>query len=793
MSLFGLGDSWEYRISGTEEFAHGSFLYSNIDNCDKGDKKIVIASIQGNMSIFQPQTTTFSQGNLLMEHDFQQPVYQILDGRFVPGSDAIGLAVLHPRSLSVYIVQNDGDSYSIHEIYTHTMSRNVFSMTKFCVDSNSSDDGIVVQSADGVWYFYEQDTRSFDVSLLSFLIPSALTYCAPSDSFICFNSSLVVCSYRYQSLSAANNAASNVKADWTFNIGEQVLDIIIAEVPFTQRSQSGSARETEIILVCEHSIFVLDVRGTLRMQLRLGYFPLAACTYVVPSGNQSILVIATDTNDVLVYQGSDLKWMAKTTSILNAITVGTVERQEGMFLTLSEDNFVRASFLGTTPTKRTFTLVNDRRPLTQIEKRKAKVLKQVHKITQRSSSTVSTNDDEAPMSMNLFVDDIFSFENGVGMTLKVFVSYTGEHLTEAHVSVQAPAPFHSNPPTQRVELRPGSTTPRPLEFNLVLESQESLPGCLEVNVNVLAPKKKSLVQMMSCFDSIMLPLTAVSKPTSTGSLRFKHNWDVPAELKLEHILDDDLRCDPDIVNNIQFEKIGFEFLTGDLASIMIRNGRVVIEGSSYHAISLLTQKLIAFVWEVSEDKNETNYRFNDEVPIEALLDLIEDIHKDEGVMKEIDDQIHQDGGFLRTIQKRLLSHFRSKSPSDLMALHTLYSAAQAEILNHLGEAQHHQKHLLNKKRELMALGRLTVMTTSGSYDIDLLNTSTLEGVLGNPIRDDDYHAFVNNASLWFYATLSRTDVKKVRQTKLRKSISKVFERLVSGHRLKPAESAEENS
>ena len=110
MSVFQLNDWWTVQVSSTEEFDHGSMCVGNVDNAYPAMDKIVVGSLAGMLRIYSPTKPVYRIEDLVIEEDLGAPILQLLMGKFIPSTDSLGLAVLHPRKLSVYEVVPQGNS-----------------------------------------------------------------------------------------------------------------------------------------------------------------------------------------------------------------------------------------------------------------------------------------------------------------------------------------------------------------------------------------------------------------------------------------------------------------------------------------------------------------------------------------------------------------------------------------------------------------------------------------------------------------------------------------------------------
>jgi Bardet-Biedl syndrome 9 protein len=104
MSVFQLQEWWGVKISENEEFDHGGMVVGNIDNAEPPIEKIAVGSLQGMLRIYSPSRPQFRVEDLILEESLGAPILQLLLGRFIPGSNLLGLAVLHPKRLVVYEV-----------------------------------------------------------------------------------------------------------------------------------------------------------------------------------------------------------------------------------------------------------------------------------------------------------------------------------------------------------------------------------------------------------------------------------------------------------------------------------------------------------------------------------------------------------------------------------------------------------------------------------------------------------------------------------------------------------------
>ena len=113
MSVFQLNEWWGVQVASTEEFDFGCLCLGNIDNASPPSDKIVVGSLEGMIRVYNPSKPQYRIEDLILEESLGLPILQLLTGRFIPSTEIIGLAVLHPRKLVVYEISPHGTYISI--------------------------------------------------------------------------------------------------------------------------------------------------------------------------------------------------------------------------------------------------------------------------------------------------------------------------------------------------------------------------------------------------------------------------------------------------------------------------------------------------------------------------------------------------------------------------------------------------------------------------------------------------------------------------------------------------------
>lgn len=120
MSVFHLQEWWSVKVTPNEdeEFDASCFCVGNIDNALPVTNKILVGSMAGILRMYHPTKPNYRIEDLVLEENLHAPILQVLLGRFIPGSELLGVAVLHPRELFVYEVIPQGiDNFNVSLLY----------------------------------------------------------------------------------------------------------------------------------------------------------------------------------------------------------------------------------------------------------------------------------------------------------------------------------------------------------------------------------------------------------------------------------------------------------------------------------------------------------------------------------------------------------------------------------------------------------------------------------------------------------------------------------------------------
>ncbi|XP_018362965.1 PREDICTED: protein PTHB1 [Trachymyrmex cornetzi] len=360
MSLFKTNEWWRTQCGVNESFDKHSLLITPLFDADRKDI-IVIGSHSGYLRIYSPfsqwteetkSPSGYKSSDLIVETQISDCIVDMKAGKFVSGSTDIRLAILTPKKLVVYSIilsqgsVEHGDHCDLEIAYEHLLPRFPASLTTGPFGGVRGRDFLCVQCLDGTLLFYEQETPTFSLVLRNRLLPEPIVYVSRNDIFVTPSSSWILECYRYKSMAEfgskdRSEESKNLEPDWSYNIGEAILDIDAVIL---------SSFEVGILILGEKNLYCLkDNCVTLKYSKRLEYNALCFQPYVIePDGKLMVLVIA-DTNTLMIYEGTTLRWSAQLPFTPVAVTRAHFQHLDGVIVVLSEEGQLEACYLGSEP------------------------------------------------------------------------------------------------------------------------------------------------------------------------------------------------------------------------------------------------------------------------------------------------------------------------------------------------------------------------------------------------------------------------------------------------------------
>ncbi|XP_026823747.1 protein PTHB1 [Ooceraea biroi] len=360
MSLFKTKEWWRTQCGVNESFDRHSLLVAPLFGAERKDV-IVVGSHSGCLRIYNPSSqwideskspSGYKSSDLIIETQIGDCIIDMKAGKFVSGSQDIRLAILTSTKLIIYsIVLNQGsvehgDRCDLEVAYEHVLPRFPVSLTMGSFGGVRNRDFLCIQCLDGTLLFYEQETPTFNLVLGNRLLPEPIVYISRNDVFVTPSSSWILECYRYKSMAEFGNkdradGPKHLEPDWSYNIGEAVLDIDAVTL---------SSFEVGILVLGEKSLYCLkDNCVSLKYAKRLEYKALCFHAFVIePDGKLMVLVIA-DTNTLMIYEGTTLKWSAQLPLTPVAVTRAHFQHLDGVIVVLSEEGQLEVCYLGSEP------------------------------------------------------------------------------------------------------------------------------------------------------------------------------------------------------------------------------------------------------------------------------------------------------------------------------------------------------------------------------------------------------------------------------------------------------------
>ncbi|XP_067211653.1 protein PTHB1 isoform X2 [Linepithema humile] len=360
MSLFKTKEWWRTQCGVNESFDRRSLLIVPLFGADRKDV-VVVGSHSGFLRIYSPSSQWIDEtkspsghksADLLIETQIGDCIVDTKAGKFVSGSQDTRLAILTSTKLVIYsivLIQGSvehGDRYDLEVAYEHPLQRFPASLTTGPFGGVRARDFLCVQCLDGTLLFYEQETPTFSIVLRNRLLPEPIVYVSRNDVFVTPSSSWILECYRYKSMAEFGNkdrseGPKNLEPDWSYNIGEAVLDIDAVTL---------SSFEVGILVLGERNLYCLnDNCVSLKYTKRLEYKALCFQAYVIePDGKLMVLVIA-DTSTLMIYEGTTLKWSAQLPLTPVAVTRAHFQHLDGVIVVLSDEGQLEACYLGSEP------------------------------------------------------------------------------------------------------------------------------------------------------------------------------------------------------------------------------------------------------------------------------------------------------------------------------------------------------------------------------------------------------------------------------------------------------------
>ncbi|EDV26341.1 uncharacterized protein TRIADDRAFT_22294 [Trichoplax adhaerens] len=697
MSLFKARDWWSTTAGDNEEYDTGCLCVANIDNSPDNVDKVIVGSYFGILRIYSPQPPKYHPEDLMLEYQLQQPILQLEAGKFVSESDALYLAILHPRKLSIYSITaitgsvEHGSQYAVKLAYEHLLERTSCNFVVGSFGGVKGKDFFCVQSMDGMVSFFEQESFAFGRFLPGFLLPGPLKYIPKSDSFVTCSTSRSVECYKYQSLAQASEGRESTKlsdkvsgkrltSDWSVNIGECAKEIYM--VSFQNAPSS-------IFVLGERSIFCLRENGNVRFMKKLEYDPSTFYPYGSTPDGGILYMIATHTDTLLVYKDITLCWAAQMPSMPVALRAAELKDLKGLIISLDQNGRIQASYLGTDPSMFIAPPTESREINYEELDKEMKELQKLIKESSVSSSkfvlkNLFQNEESITMQVHIppqldqtsIIDGNKKDEDVPSLTIKVSFK-SSSTFNNVVVTAHTEKPLTVNQHTRKISLE---SYTRPMGITYYVDNSDSM---LPINLTtwISGSYVTSQGAPKTVQQQVNLPMKMYCKPCQ------------PVKVATHKITIDTNRNPVnlyDIFPEYGESKgpgnaIGFQYYNGPKVTLLASktSQRYRLQSDNFEALALVTRQFVERMKaNFANDKNPDKFKvsFTGSLPLHEFFELIDAHFNIRLEQEELHEKVQQEAEQYRAIQRRLLTRFKDKTPSPLLNLDVILDSTHATIM-----------------------------------------------------------------------------------------------------------------
>nr|CCA23890.1 conserved hypothetical protein [Albugo laibachii Nc14] len=736
MSLFQVQEWWSVGSDLKEEYSFDALAVGNVDNDPSCQ-----GSLHGTLRMYLPAQKEYRIEHLLLETNLKSPILQVTIGYFSPHRRVLSLAVLHPRRLSVYLVEAVGGfgmtaSYvQLSLEYEHALGVEGKHFTaynmihgEFTTDSSSSQGGrnhLCVQSMEGRLQFFEQDRFSFlHVGQDNFL-PRALCFVSRIRAIVASTLDYFVECYRYQVLASTSLRESRQKdgiadtnphhkpiithADWRINVGESVLEIRTGNC-FPDALSASS----DIVVLGEFTLFCIKPKGLLYFQKRMDFAPATMCLYPrnpqdTPSKAPQVLceenyILASHSKLWMIFKGSKMVWSACAFSIPMALSVASFGGINGMIVCLDAEGKLSVNYLGTEPPSTAVAsaehstrelnydeMEEEHRRLlsvirrTQIEKKsepKDRILLRVQ-VPSTLDSLRHPENDFNPIHSEFSATQP-NTQTSVQLTVRILLTFTGvTSISQVQISVSPPANVVASETIITIASIPAKSS-TPLILPVVLSPHPTeIPSSSTLLVTAVYTLSSGQPRVSNCEVELPLCLLCHLIPPVTAST-FKFTLETnqaPCDLSQ---LFQDICTQPLLhrewtlpITNAKKSVLSFQCFNGFQTTILVSKNAGRYRIQSDHLEALWIPAKFLVTRLQALPSMEIVYR--EPLPLADFFRVVESHLLLRNEKSELAAMINDRAQQFRVIQKRLLIRYKDKSPSDLHSLDVLLYGTYQEL------------------------------------------------------------------------------------------------------------------
>ncbi|KAL4148088.1 hypothetical protein QTP88_002392 [Uroleucon formosanum] len=699
MSLFKVRDCWSTICGRGETFGCDALAVDDLFGA--GEDNIILGSFDGVLRVYgvhaaPPPELQYSPSDLLIEVQTDSPVLQVCIGKLISCSSNKNIAVLHPFSLVVHGVNriagstDHGDQYVLETMYEHKFDRSAYQMVVGPFGGGSgSRDFTCVMSLDGAVTVYEQQAFGFRTALPNYLHPFPIKYVRSTDAFITLNADLCLVCYKYQEL--ADPSLKQKWPVWSCTLGETVYDIQTVVI---------TPSATTIHVLGERNYYCFQGNGVLWFMKRLQYTPCCFHPYILGEHpeTKTMCMIVSDTDSVLVYDQTKLRWSAKLPFHPCIISRASFKALQGCLVMLSETGDLRFCYLGTEP----MIFMAPERPIKDYKDTKNQ-LAQLKKDLQNMSLQDDT--DTLPLlKLNTRILNLRS--EGLGKpSCDIEIDVSPSLATSSvQITFQLVAPLVVSPTVIHLKDLTESITVRVMAHR---ENNDTEPAVSSTECMVCAYYSGTSDVPGSVQQTVRLPLTLAYEVHSTPYLDF--NWSakisvdespVPLKTLFKEFADSAL------------PEWCFRTITGNSKYVCVTtspaNRSYEIRSSGPEYTNVILEEILFRHREYYKIKKCIMRCDKNEIPVADLYRTIEEHVALKARLDTIQENISSLCSQYRIIQKCLFNKLKENTVLSVSGLNVLIDDTHEKLTEKMSEIALVKQELKVKFSQLMSLSRLLV-------------------------------------------------------------------------------------
>ncbi|XP_044755143.1 protein PTHB1 [Coccinella septempunctata] len=705
MSLFKTKNVWSVYCENDETFDQNSMIVSPL-NSDADF--IIIGSHHGVLRIFQPMLdinegilqTGFKASDLILEKLFDNPILQLGVGRLVSGSGLNHLAILQSKLISVYSLvvkeglADHGIQYVLKLMYAHALKRSAANFTLGHFGGTLNRDFICVQSLDGLLTIFEQESYGFCCFISVFLLPGPLVYLKKTDSFITSGSNWYIQCFKYKNLYDAGHrtpdeeptsTSTSILSDWDFQMNEPVLEMSVEQLP---------TKEFVVMVLGEQNLYCLSEAGKLKYMKRFDFSPLCFVSYVLD--NNIMTIVISETNTVLIYQNTTLKWSAQLHFLPINVKRANLWNLKGCLVLLSDDGRLECSYLGTEPSLFVAPPLNYQELDFEKAEEELATLNKVIKDLSNDEVKLSSDYVNKQFTINLMIDPELKtgiHEHNLSMALNnqmcqlTIDIMAHNRIEELQLTILVRRPLKCIPATFfKTDVK------EKLQFtcDIFLDEELEIPN---LNCEVVASFISDSGTPRNVRKTTEIPLGLVVKfspPEKDNEVKVNLNVNrdlVPLSVlfsdfssHLHHSISDLMQDNPvEAAGNAA----GFANVTecGKTASVLLAKSsqRYRIQSDSLVSLNLMVEQMVYRLGRYFQDDEGFSINFSGSLPISPLISCVHRHFQVRTEVVRLQEQLSVLSSQYRLIEKRLVAKLKAKTPIPLTNLGILLDDTFTEI------------------------------------------------------------------------------------------------------------------